>query len=69
MATIRVGDSTTMYYRDWGEGLFVAFHAAGRRIPTLGTGRCFLRAARFPCKLTCSRSWRRSKGARRNLSS
>jgi non-heme chloroperoxidase len=21
MATIRVGDSTTMYYKDWGEGL------------------------------------------------
>lgn len=22
MATIRVGDSTTMYYKDWGEGPF-----------------------------------------------
>ncbi len=41
MATIRVGDSTTMYYKDWGEGPFVAFHTAGRWIPALGTGRCF----------------------------
>jgi len=28
MATIRVGDSTTMYYKDWGEGPFVAFRTA-----------------------------------------
>jgi non-heme chloroperoxidase len=36
MATIRVGDSTTMYYKDWGEGPFVAFRTAGRWIPALG---------------------------------
>ena len=58
MATITAGDSTTMYYKDWGEGPFVAFRTAG--LP---------RAERFPSKLTCSRSWRRSKGARSNLSS
>ena len=53
-----------MYYKDWGEGPFVAFRTAGRWIPALGTGRCF-----SSCKLTCLRSWRRSKGARSNLSS
>ncbi len=61
MATITVGDSTTMYYKDWGEGPVVAFRTAGRWIPALGTGRCFPRAERFPCKLTCSRSWRSRK--------
>jgi len=40
MATIRVGDSATMCYKDWEEGPFVAFRTAGRWIPALGTGRC-----------------------------
>jgi len=35
MATIRVGDSTTMYYKDWGEGPFVAFRTVGRWILAL----------------------------------
>ena len=41
MATITLGDSTTTYYKDWGEGPFVAFRTAGRWIPALGTGRWF----------------------------
>jgi hypothetical protein len=70
MATNTVGDSTTMYYKDWGEDPFVAFsHGWPAGFRRLGRADAFPRAERFPCTLTCSRSWRRSKGARSNLSS
>ena len=69
MATIRVGDSTTMYCRDWGEGPFVAFRTVGRRILALGTGRCFSSCRTFSVWAILLAFWRRSKGARSNLSS
>jgi hypothetical protein len=43
MATIRVGDSTTMYYKDWGEGLFrMRFAWLAARFRRLGRADAFL---------------------------
>ena len=48
MATIRVGDSTTMYCKDCGEALSSRFARLAAGFRRLGWADAFPRAERFP---------------------